>query len=164
MRRYEAYNQRIMSELWTPRPENHYPDPTNIYDMMMVFQEQLDQGETVQSKIETARFAIVSLRSNLEEMAGEARQVTLATEVAIFSSNKDAGTGTLAENVGMNGLLDNIHCIRAEDQNLPFALSLGIDAVNVFPIDEPEKADCIVSNAKAPISRIRSIEICSLKP
>lgn len=161
MRRHEAYNQRIMSELWTPRPENHYPDTANIYDMMMVFQEQLDNGETEHSRIETARFAIVSLRSSLEEMASEARQVALTTEIAIFSNNQDAGTGALVQNVGMSGLIDNIHCIRAEDFSLPFALSLGVDAVNVFPIDEPEKSDCVVSNAKAPISRVRSIKTLS---
>lgn len=74
-----------MHELWTPRPDKH-PDVSNIYDMMMVFQETLDAHEDIKDKIKTAEFAIKALGRGLMLMDEETKQVSVVTNFVVLDS------------------------------------------------------------------------------
>jgi len=145
-----------MSELWLPQSGNT-PDVTNLYDMMLVFQEEVDSKEKREDKIVTASFAVRTLAKSLKELDEDQKQISLTTEFAILDSTEGKRSGIIARRVGMRGMLDDIHGVSL-GKTLPLALTLGIDVVSIFPINEPDDVDYVMTNAKAPINKVHYIE------
>lgn len=145
-----------MSELWTPQPNKH-PDVTNLYDMMMVFQEKLDTYDDHKLKIEEAKFAMKALGTSLSLMDDEVKQVSVVTSFVVLDSIDNDETGIITQDVGLNGILDDIHCIQIRNKNM-VSVSLGIDVVTMFSTREPTELTYAMTNAKAPIDRVQYIE------
>lgn len=145
-----------MPELWIPQPDKH-PNVANLYDMMMVFQEQLDEVPYSEEKMTIARTALRALSVGLQEMDDNARQVAVVTDLAIIDRTSQAGMGDMVKDIGLRGIIDDVHCVSVGEQ-LPWSVSLGIDVVSIFPHDNPDDIDYVLSNAKAPINKIHYIE------
>lgn len=145
-----------MTELWIPQP-NKQPDVTNIYDMMLVFQEQIDKEIGKYAKIQQATFALRALSMCLKQLPDEERQISVVTHLAVIDSTEEEGKGAIAEHVGLRGMIEDVHCINI-GQRVPMSVSLGIDVISMFPPDSPDDDDLILSTAKAPISSVRYIE------
>lgn len=145
-----------MSEFWVPQPNKH-PDVSNLYDMMVVFQEQLDLTPGREAKIHLAKLALRALASSLDSLTDEERQVSVVTGLAFIHSTEHDKQGAMVENVGLSGLIEDVHCVHM-GETLPMAVSLGLDVVSIFPPDSPEDNDLILSIAKAPINSVRYIE------
>lgn len=145
-----------MSELWLPQPQNK-PDVSSIYDMMLVFQEDLDSKETRDDKIVAATFAVLTLAKCLRELDEDQKQISLTTELAILDGTEYPQKFNIVRSVGMRGMLDDIHGI-SMGSSLPLTISLGIDAISLFSIDEPDRVDYVMTNAKAPINKVHYIE------
>lgn len=145
-----------MSELWIPQP-GKTPDITNIFDMMVLFQEKLDTiHDPVEKQVE-AIFALKALTVNLKSMDEDEKRITLVTDFAIIDDTEDKSKGGIVEAVGIDGLIDEVHCIQVNER-LPWSVSLGLEAFTIFPAHDPESADIILSNAKTPIISVRYIE------
>lgn len=146
----------IMPELWIPQPDKH-PNVENLYDMMMVFQEQLDNLSSGTDKFHMARVALKALSLGLKDMDEDLRQVAVVTDLAIIDRTSEVGKGDLVEGIGMRGMIDDVHCISIGDK-LPMAVSLGLDIVSIFPHGSPDDVDYVMSNGKAPINKVHYVE------
>ncbi len=145
-----------MKELWIPQPDKQ-PDVTNLYDMMLLFQEQLDKEQSMEGKIQCATFALKALSRCMETLSDNERQISVVTGLAVIDSTDRPGSGMIAEDIGLRGMIEDVHCINIGER-LPLSVSLGIDVFSAFPEDSPEQDDLILSTAKAPIARVRYIE------
>jgi hypothetical protein len=104
-----------------------------------------------------AKGALRALSVGLREMAEDSRQVAVVTDLAIIDRTSETGKGDMVKDIGLRGIIDDVHCVNVGDQ-LPWAVSLGIDVVSIFPHDDPDSVDYILSNAKAPINKVHYIE------
>lgn len=148
-----------MAELWIPNL-NGNPDVENIFDMMLLFQEQLDSvadpADTA-SWQEIARLGLRSLAASLNALSFEERQVSVATNMAIVKSIEDAKTSWEVEDVGLRGSLDDIHCMKLGSAAMP-AYALGIDVEAFFTIGDPADGDIIMTAAVTPIRHVQYVE------
>lgn len=145
-----------MSELWIPQ-QNKKPDITNIFDMMMVFQEKIDSVWEQDAKIHEARIALRALAISLHYMDDDEKQITVVTGLAIIDDTEEEKKGSIVKEVGISGFIDDVHCIQV-GATLPMAVSLGIETFTLFRANDPEAADIMLSNAKTPINSVRYIE------
>ena len=145
-----------MTELWIPQP-NKQPDIENLYDMMLVFQEQIDKEAARSAKIQQATFALRALSVCLKQLPDEERQISVVTHLAVIDSTEEKGKGAIAEHVGLRGMIEDVHCINIGER-VPLSVSLGIDVISMFPPDSPEEDDLVLSTAKTPINSVRYIE------
>lgn len=141
-----------MTELWIPQPEKH-PDITNVYDMMMVFQDELDKKENRKAQYNFAMFAVESLKIALDRLDMEERDVTVATRLALINSTEDEHTVIVARDIGMQGSVQTVDCVELEEY-VPLSLSLGMDVMSVFPLYSPDDGDYLFSTARTPISKV----------
>lgn len=148
-----------MKELWIPQPNKH-PDVTNLYDMMLLLQEQLDKEDSREGKIQSATFALRALAHTLDSLSEDERQVSVVTGLAVIDSTHESGKGEIAEHIGLRGMIEDVHCINIGER-LPLSVSLGLDVVSVFPESAPEENEYVLTTAKAPINRIRYIEVAA---
>lgn len=156
IRKTMEYYRTIMSELWIPQPDKT-PDIENLFDMMLLFQEQIDGLEGRETKIYHAMIALRALSVGLKRMDDDEKRITLVTGLAVIDDTEEAGKGGIVEHVGIDGLIEDVHCIQVGER-VPISISLGIDAFTIFPSHDPEDADHVFSNAKTPISRVSYIE------
>ena len=153
-----AYNQVIMSELWTPRPYETQ-NVTNIFDMMMLYQEQLDSADTLATRQMYAQFAHTALKRMLRRMPDADRNLMVVTDLTVIEEFDDQQqTAVIEQGVGLHGELLDVNCIQMPETEVPIALSLSMDVTSLFPVDDPDNLVALMNNAKAPISNVRYIE------
>lgn len=148
-----------MSELWIPGL-NEMPDVNNVYDMMLLYQEHLDEVSDPEDTHTWHSVAIGALRvlsTNLKEMSFEERQINVATNMAVMSNPEDESVQWRVEDVGLQGMLYDVHCIKLGRGAMP-AIALGIDARSYFSIAEPEQAEAMFTTVTAPIAQVQYIE------
>lgn len=145
-----------MNERWIPQPEKH-PDVGNIYDMMLVFQEQLDQASDHYSKMHEAKVALSALGHALDRLDDDKRQISMTTELALIDDTKVPNKGALVKNIGMAGLVDRIDVVKL-GEHMPLSLSLGVDVMCLFPRHAPDELDYVVTGARTPIQNVHYIE------
>jgi hypothetical protein len=146
-----------MSELWIPQP-NKQPNVTNLYDMMVVFQEKIDHETDRESKLNSARFALHALAMCLEELKDDGYdEITVVSGLAIIDSTEDDGSLLLANDIGLRGNVSDVCCVQLES-HVPVSLALGMEVMSVFPASSPDENGIILGTAKAPINNIRYIE------
>lgn len=145
-----------MSELWIPQPDKR-PDITNIFDLMMVFQEKIDSVFDKERKFHEARIALKALTASLKHLNEDERQLTIVTGLAIIEPLEQEKTGTILEDVGLNGIIDDLHYVSI-GSTLPPTLAIGLDTMTFFPADDPDDIGYAMSQSKAPISSVHFIE------
>ena len=146
-----------MSELWTPRPYETQ-NVTNIFDMMMLYQEQLDSADTVATRTMYARFAHTALKRMLGRMPHSERNLMVVTDLTVIEEFDDQQTAVIEQGVGLHGELLDVNCIQMPEAEVPIALSLSMDVTSLFPVEDPDNLVTLMNNAKAPISNVRYIE------
>lgn len=145
-----------MSELWVPSTTD-MPDPTNLFDMMELFQEQIDQALTREARFQTAIIAAKSLAHTLRSQSFEDKSISLVTDFAIVDSIEEEGSGEVMRDVGIIGEIRDINCISLGER-LTLSVALALDIAYLFPPEEPEEAGLILSTGNVPISKVRYIE------
>jgi hypothetical protein len=147
-----------MTELWIPNL-NDTPDVTNVYDMMVLFQEQLDEVRTpddIHSWRALAEGALRSLSRAIKEMPFEERQISVATNLALVKSVEEQDKMLEVANVGLRGSLYDVDCIKRGAGFQP-ELSLAMDVESFFPITDPSDGDFIFTTASTPIGKVQYI-------
>lgn len=102
-------------------------------------------------------FALKALGNGLRMLNDDELQVTVMTKLAILDSTERQGSGAIATDIGLNGVIEDVHCVQVNER-FPWAVSLGIDVVSVFLGDDPDDTDYVMTNAKTPIGSVRYIE------
>lgn len=145
-----------MPELWIPQPDKH-PDITNLYDMMMVFQEDLFTVWDDHELERRAGSAALMLARNLRAMPAELRDISLLTDIAIVDDGEENSDHRVVKDVGILGTIDDVYCISINDR-LPMSLSLNLKVANVFEATDPDALSFAPSQAIVPIRHVRHIE------
>jgi hypothetical protein len=144
-----------MPELWKPNA-NYTIDVTNVYDMMMVFQDQIDSEPTPEAKFEAAQIAVRCMARVVRELDDERRQISFTSDLALIDGSEEFDREIL-EGVGITGILDDVHGITIGDR-LPLSMSLHVDVMNIFPMGEPIDTGFVAASVIAPISKVHYIE------
>lgn len=142
-----------MAEIWKPHP-NKQPDVTNLYDMMLIFQEDLYTVWDDQELERRAGNAAIKLARSLREISPQRRQVSLVADIAIVNESEEA---RILENIGVLGVVDDIYCISIADR-LPMSLSLNIEVVNIFEALNPDEVSFAPTQAIVPIRHVNHIK------
>jgi len=145
-----------MAELWIPEHGNT-PDVTNLFDMMVFLQAEMN-GIAPEDQEDFAVFGLKSLAACLHAMHPDERELTLVTDMAIIDSTEDKGHGAIVQRIGLQGTLDDVHCMRINPSLPTLNYTLGLDVVSVFPPDDPEDSDLLLGTGKAPIAKVNYIE------
>jgi hypothetical protein len=145
-----------MSELWIPEADKN-PDLSNLYDLMTVFQEQIESIDSRDTKMYCAKIATVSLARILNRLPKGERRVSLKTDLAIVDAQEDISQGQIVESLGIIGTVQDIHCVSLSNI-VPLSLSLDIDVVKTFDFNDPDVDSYIHSNAITPIHKVQYIE------
>lgn len=147
-----------MSELWIPGTTEH-PDPTNVFDMMELFQDEIKWQFDSEYRMVTAMNATRALSQTLKSMKPEERRVSVSTSFAVIDDTSQAElSGVIIEHdVGVLGEVVDINCISI-GARLPMSFALQMDIERIFPIDRPANDDIIFSTGNVPISRVAFIE------
>ncbi len=145
-----------MTELWVPGTTLN-PDPNNLFDMMEIFQSEIDRESSRQRQINTAILAARSLAATLEKLSPEDKAVSLVAQFAIIDSMEHADSYMVVENVGMIGGIKDINCVSLGER-LPLSISLNLDIEYLFPPSNPDDADLRLSTGNVPINRVSYIE------
>ena len=144
-----------MPELWKPNA-NKKIDVTNVYDMMMVFQDQIDSELTPEAKFEAAQIAVRCMARVVHKLDDERRRISFTSDLALIDGS-EAFDREIVEGVGVTGILDDVHGITIGDR-LPLSMSLHVDVTNIFPMGEPIDAELVAAGVIAPISKVHYIE------
>lgn len=145
-----------MSEIWTPHP-GQQPDPNNIFDMMWLMQESLSAATTRGEKIQLAQFAYRSLSLHLAKLPDEERELTLVTGQVEIVDNVESSSASIDVPVSISGRFEDVHCVSTAN-DLSISVALGIDALSMYAVGDPDNASVILARAKTPIDRVQSIE------
>jgi hypothetical protein len=144
-----------MPELWKPNT-NYTIDVTNVYDMMMVFQDQIDSEPTPEAKFEAAQIAVRCMARAVRELDDDRRQISFTSDLALVDGSDEFDRDIL-EGVGITGILDDVHGITIGNR-LPLSMSLHVDVMSIFPMGEPIDVGFVAASAIAPISKVHYIE------
>lgn len=144
-----------MSELWTP-DTNKIPDVTNLFDMMLVFQEQLDNIADPSAKFTAACIALRSLSATLRNTEAEEEQVVVATTLAVVGTDQPVSQ-VFRQDVGLSGFVFDVDCISRGEYLAP-SIAININAVSLHPAEDPDDLEYIMTTARAPINHVRYIE------
>jgi hypothetical protein len=148
-----------MGELWIPGL-NEMPDVANVYDLMLLYQEQLDtvsDPADIHSWHAVAIGALRVLSTTLQEKSFEERQVNVATNLAVVTSLEDESRQWRVEDVGLQGMVCDVQCIKLGRGAMP-AIALGIDARSFFPMTDPDQKEPMFTSVTAPIAQVQYIE------
>lgn len=144
-----------MPELWKPNANNTI-DVTNVYDLMMVFQDQIDGEPTPEAKFEAAQIAVRCMARLVRGLDDERRQISFTSDLALVDEPKELHTEIL-QGVGVTGILDDVHGVTIGGR-LPLSMSLRVDVMNIFPMGEPIDKVLAPASVIAPISKVHYIE------
>lgn len=145
-----------MSELWVPSTTD-MPDPTNLFDMMELFQEEIDNQRTREARLQTAIMAAKSLAHTLRTQSFEDKSISLVTDFAIVDSIEEEGTGAVVRDIGIIGEIRDVNCISLGER-LSLSVALALDIAYLFPPQDPSEGDMLLSTGNVPISKVRYIE------
>ncbi len=148
----------IVSDLWIPNLGE--TNVHNVYDMMLLYQAELDRvsnPEHIESWHGMAMSALRVLFAEIKAMSHEERQINVASEFVLMASTEDHTAHIQVENVGLRGRLDDVHCIKMGRTVMP-AIALAIDVESVYPITNPDQGDLVLTAAVAPIAKVHYIE------
>lgn len=148
-----------MKELWIPGL-SEMPDVTNVFDMMLLYQEQLDEvknPDDTQSWHPLAIGALRALSASIKAMPFEDRQISVATDLAVLRNTEDMEKQWEVENVGLRGSLYDVNCIKMGAGALP-AISLAMEVESFFDISDPDDSSLIFTSATAPINHVHYIK------
>jgi hypothetical protein len=125
--------------------------------MMLLMQTELDQ-QPVEEQEEFAQVALRSLVTHLHGLSSDERQLTMVTHFAIIDDASKEGMHAVVKDVGISGILDDVHCISLRSQLPGYQYSLGLDVISLFPPHDPKDSDLVMSAGFAPISKVSFIE------
>ncbi len=145
-----------MSELWIPQPSK-LPDITNIFDLMLVFQEQLDFEKESATKMLLAKTAVMSLARHVKELHVTERSISLVTDTAIVDTEPELTNGQRVDTIGIVGIMQDVHGISI-GESLPLSISLDINVLRTFSVIDPDDQSYNLQTAITPISRVHYIE------
>lgn len=143
-------------ELWVPRPDAK-PDINNLFDMMLVFQEEIDKKSDKESKLLEAHYAARALRSCLSNVFESIDNLTVVTRMALVDSVEEASAGLLVENVGLHSQLETVQ-FTSMPPHMPGVLTLGLDVEAMYKTDSPDETDLVLRGATVPITQVEYIE------
>jgi|GEM_PF-2222199 len=148
-----------MTELWTPNPDR-FPDASNVFDMMVVFQGSISELDTKEEKLAQAVLALRTITVAVSAMKEEFQELTVETSLAIVDSTEEVKRGAIVRDLGMRGIFLDVDCISLGER-IPPTLAISMDVFDAFPISSPEDSDYFMSLARAPITDVRSVELIS---
>ena len=144
-----------MPELWVPKTNGEI-DVTNMFDMMMVFQEQIDSEPTEAGKFKLAKHSVGLMCRLVEGLDDDAKFISLTTDLAMVDRSHDSER-QIQEGIGLRGILDDVSGLKI-DGSLPLTMSLGINVLDAFPMGEPDDFMRIPNSAITPITMVHYIE------
>lgn len=148
-----------MTELWIPRLEETY-DVSNVYDVMLFFQDELDKVNSTEHAENWRDFAAGALKTlsyAIKNMSFEERQISVATNLAIMANTEDTTVRLKVENIGLRGTLQDAHCMTLS-RTIPPSIALGMDVESFYPIDNPDDGGLVLTTAVTPIAKVHYIE------
>ena len=148
-----------MKSLWVPSP-NNYPDTHNLFDMMLVFQEQIDAIPEPTQKIPAARHALKLLGAEVDLLEEDTRQIVVNTKLVVIDSTVSPDKGAIIEDVGLQGFLDDVGYLSLGHHLKP-SLTLDINVLSLFTANRVGENDYVLSMGRAPIDRVNYIETLS---
>lgn len=149
-----------MSELWIPQT-NQYPDVSNIYDIMMVFQDKIDEHEELESSIDDVRIAVTCMSKAIHRLRADDKEVNVATRAAILDSVEEVENPVriLQNDIGLAGTLLDVHAEPLElDGIYQYYLTLRMDVMSMYPLAEPTNGDFLLRQGSVPIIKVDYIE------
>lgn len=145
-----------MSELWLPKSSSN-PDIENVFDLMEVFQEGIENREAYEDKIMLARQAAISLARIIKRLEDEQRAVCLETQLAVVRSTEHEDHHIVVKDVGVIGDLTDANVIQL-GEHVPMSLAMELDVTHFFNPADPDESDIILTSGNVPITHVNYIE------
>ena len=149
-----------MSELWTPT-SNESTDVGNIFDMMLVFQDQLEvigyEGGQKEQWYPVAMYAVQSLAHQLSLLSKKERMVQIDAEYAWVEAVAGLNAYVPYGEIGLRGELIDVHGSMEPGDRVP-QISVALFAENMFSLEDPDLTTGLQMPAITPITKIRSVE------
>lgn len=148
-----------MAELWTPQARE-LPDVANIYDMMMLFQDQLAviefEGGGKEQWFPVAAWGIVALARQLKGLSEDDRQVRVETNLTWMQSTDDPRINMPVKGCGIIGSFVDVHGVSHGD-SVP-KISMAMEVESMYMLDEPDNVWPALTPSVTPITDVRAIE------
>lgn len=150
------YNVAIMSEVWTPDPKRNL-DVSNLYDLMLIHQTQLEVEPTRAGKVATAKFAEKALTTHLMRLPRQRREVEVCADLIVLEDRYTPGRAYYIDRVNVRGTVQDVHPFEGGEK-LPLAIALGMEVESMCEEDFPDEAVMIPGIAHVPITTVRTIK------
>lgn len=147
-----------MSELWTPDCDHAGIGTHNLFNQLLRAQLQLNDISDDSDRHNLADEYLRYFTPKFDERLQGRSEATVRSNLAIIDPDRpDQMSKHIVENVGLIGSINDIEYF--ELGRITLGLCLNIDADYMFPDTSPDDSDMILRVVRAPISRVKSIEI-----
>lgn len=145
-----------MSELWMPGPKLSV-DVENVFDMMELFQQELDAIRDREKKIRFGLHAATTLSYVIHRAAVDDLEISLSTDFAILQRTSERSYQEVLGAVGIVGRVVDANIISLGEV-LPPSVAMEVDVEHVFNPSEPEETAAIFGSGNVPIGSVNYIE------